>query len=572
MRKHMHIDVAKRSVIQQELKGDEVARTGRYYIAKTLLEGNLAKVDPLSPQNPLIFTSGPFSGTSMSNANRISVGCKSPLTGGIKEANSGGTFAVALGQLGFSGFTLHGASDSWIVIRVAKDGSVSFDPADEFLGLGNFEAEAKLHEKYGAKTSVALCGPVGEYLGLLAGVAFSDRENRPARLSARGGVGAVMGSKKVKAVVVEFDKMPPMADMKGFFHASKEYAKRLGEQPAVKYMHDYGTAGMADHTNYAGGMPTNNFSSGQVVDRNKEPLKLGGEYIRERIIQREGHTSHACMSGCVIQCSNVYLDEKGTELVSPLEYETLCLMGSNCGLTDPDDVARLNFIANDLGIDTIEVGATLGVLMEAGQAKFGDIDFLFATLEEIRRGTEKGRILAQGTARVGEHYGVKRVPVIKKQAISAYDPRVIEGTGVTMMSTAQGADHTAGNLPQYDATGKSVQEVAEASLNAQIGAALADSLGLCIFGRTGTETSHEVLADAINKFHGLDLKPPFLRMLGIETLRMERDFNIAAGFAAEDDELPAFFYNEDLPPTNKRSRYHGVELNRSLNALLDKAS
>ena len=135
-------------------------------------------------------------------------------------------------------------------------------------------------------------------------------------------------------------------------------------------------------------------------------------------------------------------------MVSPVEYETLGLLGTNCGLSDPDDLAQLNYIANDLGVDTIETGAMLAVLMEAGLGAFGDVKFMADCLAEIGKGTEKGRIWAQGTARVGEHYKVSRVPVIKKQAISAYDPRVVEATGITMMATAQGADHTAGNLPR----------------------------------------------------------------------------------------------------------------------------
>ena len=188
----------------------------------------------------------------------------------------------------------------------------------------------------------------------------------------------------------------------------------------------------------------------------------------------------------MIRCSNIYVDEKGEELVSPMEYETLGLMGTNCGLDDPDDVARLNHVANDLGVDTIEIGATLGVLMEAGEGEFGDPRFMAEALDDMRRGTERGRMLAQGTARVGEHYKVARVPVIKKQGISAYDPRIIEVTGISMMVTAQGADHTTGNIPAFVCDGKTTEELTEASLDIQALCAAADSLGLCLFGRSVT--------------------------------------------------------------------------------------
>ncbi|MBC8269747.1 MAG: aldehyde ferredoxin oxidoreductase, partial [Rhodospirillaceae bacterium] len=209
MRKYLNIQLADRSHQTTELNGEDIARAGRYLIAKTLLAEGIATVDPLSADNPLMFSAGPFAGTNMSNGNRLSVGCKSPLTGGIKESNVGGTFAVALGHMELAGFTLHGVSDDWLVIHFARDGSINFDDASPYMGKGNFEAAALLHEKYGKKVSLGVCGPVGEYQGLIAGISFSDRENRPVRLAGRGGVGAVMGSKKVKALVVDMGRRPP---------------------------------------------------------------------------------------------------------------------------------------------------------------------------------------------------------------------------------------------------------------------------------------------------------------------------------------------------------------------------
>src|SRR5213594_1848913 len=214
MRTYYDIDLTGRSITRQELQGEQIVRAGRYLIAKTLLELGAATVDPLSSANPLIFSAGPFAGTSFSNANRTSVGCKSPLTGGIKEANGGGSFSYGLGQQKIAGFTLHGASPDWVVIHFKKDGTIEFDDATAYLGKGNFEAQETLHRKYGKKVTIALCGPVGEYQGLLGGISFSDKDGRPARLSARGGVGAVMGSKTVKAIVVDLDKIPPFTDTK----------------------------------------------------------------------------------------------------------------------------------------------------------------------------------------------------------------------------------------------------------------------------------------------------------------------------------------------------------------------
>jgi aldehyde:ferredoxin oxidoreductase len=562
MRTYYDIDLTGRTITRRELHGEEIVKAGRYLIAKTLLERGAATVDPLSPENPLIFSAGPFAGTSFSNANRTSVGCKSPLTGGIKEANGGGTFSYALGQLKVAGFTLSGASPAWVVLHFRKDGTIDFDDATPYLGKGNFDAAEMLHRKYGKKVSVALCGPVGEYEGLLAGIAFSDKDNRPSRLSARGGVGAVMGAKKVKAIVVDMDKIPPLSDAKKVTASIKEYAKLLQADGFVtNFYAKLGTMGMADVQNQMGGLPVRNFSAGRQADASRgETFKLGAEYIGPLNTSRGGEQTHACMPGCVIQCSNVYHDASGKELVSPVEYETLGLMGSNCGLTEPDDLAQMNAIANDLGVDTIETGAMIAVLMEAGLGAFGDVKFMAEVLAEIRAGTERGRIWAQGTARVGEHYKVRRVPVIKRQAISAYDPRVVEATGIGMMATAQGADHTVGNLPRLKTREMDKESLVTQSVQHQARVAANDSLGLCIFGMSVTNPNTAFIADAANAAHGTSLTPDFFEALGREALRLEREFNRRAGFTEQDDELPEFFYEEPVPPTNHVARFHASDV------------
>jgi aldehyde:ferredoxin oxidoreductase len=562
MRKYYDIHLNDRTIAARELNGEAIVKAGRYLIAKTLLELGAATVDPLSPANPLIFSAGPFAGSSFSNANRTSVGCKSPLTGGIKEANGGGSFSYGLGQLKIAGFTLHGASPDWVVIHFKKDGGIDFDDAAPYLGKGNFEAQDMLHARYGKKVTIGLCGPVGEYQGLLAGIAFSDKDGRPARLSARGGVGAVMGSKKVKAIVVDLDRIPPFQEAKKVNAAIKDYAKMLqADSMVTNFYAKIGTMGMADLQNTLGGLPVRNFSAGQLVDvASGEKFKMGGEYISQLNVSRGGDHTHACMPGCVIQCSNVYHDAAGKEVVSPVEYETLGLLGTNCGISDPDELAQLNFLANDLGVDTIELGATLAVLMEAGLGAFGDVRFMADCLAEIRGGTDSGRLWAQGTARVGAHYGVRRVPVIKKQAISAYDPRVVEATGIAMMATAQGADHTAGNLPRLKTRDMNLEDIVSQSLAHQARVAANDSLGLCIFGMSVTNPNTEFLANAINAAHGTSLTKEFFEPLGRDALRMEYEFNRRAGFTEKDDELPAFFYNEPLPPTNHVARFHGADV------------
>ncbi|MEK9673071.1 MAG: aldehyde ferredoxin oxidoreductase C-terminal domain-containing protein [Rhodospirillaceae bacterium] len=566
MRKYFNIDLKTKSIETEELIGEDIARAGRYRIAKTLVDRGLAAIDPLSPENPFVISAGPFAGSNFSNGNRISVGCKSPLTGGIKESNGGGTMAFAMGQLGIAGMTLNNASDDWVVIRISLDGSITFEDATPYMGKGVFEAAKLLHEKYGDKVSLGITSPVAEYGGLLGGVVFTDPEGRPTRICARGGVGAVLASKKVKAIVCDKNKMPDFHDRKKFMQSLKVYGNKIKDDPATQNLGARGTAMVADVINHLGGLPVANFRQGAQVDTSKgEVLKIGGDFIREQNIARGGEPTHACMPGCLIRCSNVYHDEDGKELVAPIEYETIGLMGSNCGLTHPDQIARVNAVANDLAIDTIETGALLGAMMDAGLGPYGDENFMLEALADIRDGNERGKILAQGTARVGEHYGITRLPIIKKQAISAYDPRVIEVTGISMMLTAQGADHTTGNLPAFECTGKSTEELALESLNIQAKCAAVDSLGICVFGRSVHNAEPELIIDAINDAHGTDLKPEFFDRLGKETLALEEQFNKAAGFGVEDDELPDFFYQEPLAPTMKMARHHAHEVNQIRN-------
>ena len=562
MRTFYDIQLDERGVQAEELRGEAIVKAGRYRIAKTLVEMRVASVEPLSSENPLIFSAGPFAGTAFSNANRISVGCKSPLTGGIKEANGGGTFAYALGQLRVAGLTLHGVSPEWVVVRLTKEGVVEFDDAAPYLGKGNGEAAAALLERYGKKVAFALCGPVGEYQGLLAGVSFTDKDRRASRLAARGGVGAVMGSKRVKAIVIDMDKAPPFEEPKKVQASIKEYAKKLQADEIIQNTYvPLGTMSMADLQNTVGGLPVRNFSAGQLANISAgETFKMGADYIGPLNTSRGGTQTHACMPGCVIQCSNVYHDAEGNEVVSPVEYETLGLLGTNCGISEPDELAALNAIANDFGIDTIETGATLAVLMEAGLGAFGDAGFMRDCLTEIGEGSEQGRLWAQGTARVGEHYGVRRVPVIKRQAISAYDPRVVEATGVAMMATAQGADHTVGNLARLNTRELDDAAVIAQSVTQQRKVAANDSLGLCVFGQSVTHVNLEFLVNALNAAHGTELDEDFFEALGAETLELEQAFNRAAGFTAADDELPAFFYEEPLPPTNRVARFHARDV------------
>ncbi|KAA3646712.1 MAG: aldehyde ferredoxin oxidoreductase [Chloroflexi bacterium] len=566
MRRYYQIDLTERSTKFEELTGTALVESGRLLIARTLVKSGTATVDPLGPANPLIISAGPFAGTTFSNANRISVGCKSPLTGGIKEANAGGTLGYAMGRLEIAGMTLHGQSEDWVVLHFKKDGDIVFEDASPYMGKGNVEASELLFDNYGKKIAYALCGPVGEYQGLLAGITISDSDGRPSRLAARGGVGAVMGSKKIKAIVMDVHTMPKLHDRKKTLSAIRDYAKKINEEPIVRDSYKpIGTMAMADYTNHIGGIPVNNFTLGAQMDNEVDgEFRMGGDYITRQNNERGGQHSHACMPGCAIQCSNVYVDADGNEITSPVEYETLAMLGTNCGLTDPDDLAHMNQRCNDLGTDTIETGATIAVLMDSGMAEFGDIAFMERVFAALGEGTEEGQLWAQGSARVAEYYNFHRAPVVKKQAVGAYDPRVIEVTGISMMTTAQGGDHTVGNVPNYKSRDKDVETLMKLSLEAQIASAATDSIGFCIFGRFVTNPNIEALADAINSALGTDIQPGFFYAMGREVLLLERQFNLDAGFDEDDDDLAEFFYDEALPPTDQAARFRGKDVFRIL--------
>ena len=331
-----------------------------------------------------------------------------------------------------------------------------------------------------------------------------------------------------------------------FKEAQKVYNQALLNHPQTQVYHDYGTAAMTMMCNGFGAIPTRNFSSGQF----EHAEKISGEYMRDQLLKRGGksQTSHACMTGCVIQCSNVYANQDGDDIVSPLEYETIGLMGSNLGIGDLDEIARLNWEANDLGLDSIELGAALGVAVEGGLLGFGETEKALDLIGEIRRGTPVGRMLGQGAGLTGKVLGVRRVPVVKNQAMSAYDPRVIKGTGVTYATSPQGADHTCGLTIRAKVDHHNPEGQAKLSQAAQINMAGYDTLGACIFAGFGFAAAPEAIRDLINARYGLSVEKDILQQLGKETLLLEREFNRLAGFTKSDDRLPEWMYEEALPP------------------------
>ena len=543
------------NVHEHTLKQEEIPETrqrlgGRGLLARILLDEVDAKCDPLGAGNKLIFAPGLLVGHMLSSTDRISVGGKSPLTGGIKEANAGGRTGLHMATMGIHALVIEDRpkDDGFWILHLSLNGA-NWEKAEDLAGLGVYDTAPKLIEKYGDKVAIALIGPGGEMKMKSAGIQNIDKDRIPSRIAARGGLGAVMGSKGLKAIV--FDnaggQKPPIANPDAFKAAQKDYTRAVMEHPQSISYRDYGTAAMTQLTQRFAALPTRNFSQGtfEHVD------DVSGEQLREFTLTRgkPSDPSHACMAGCTIKCSNVFGGEDGKIIVSPLEYETIGLMGTNLGINSLDSVGRLNWEVNDLGLDSIEIGAALGVAADAGLMKWGSEEDALKLIAEIRNGTETGKVLGDGAVAVGKKYGIERVPAVKGQAMSAYEPRSIKGTGVTYATTPQGADHTCGLTirAQIDHLNPNVQR--DVSLNAQLNMAGYDTLGACIFAGFGyAATPDGVVKRLLSARYGWDDLPDnILQEIGKQVTKMEREFNRRAGFTAKDDRLPEWMTKEAIP-------------------------
>jgi len=524
---------------------------GRGLIARILLDEVLATCEPLGSLNKLIFAPGLLVGHMLSCCDRISVGGKSPLTGGVKEANAGGTTGLHLMFLGIKALIIEDKpiDNNWSVLYITNNG-IKFDSADGLVGHGVFDCAFKLMEKYGNKIAVAIIGQGGEMQLSSAGIQNFDKDNLPSRIAARGGLGAVMGSKRIKAIVIDSTEgqKPPIAHPEEYRQAQKAYTKALMDHPQTAVYRDYGTAAMSRMCHTFGALPTRNFSVGQF----EEVETISGEYMRDVILARggDGEPTHACMPGCTIRCSNNYADSSGKSIVSPLEYETIGLMGSNLGIGDLDTIAKINWMVNDLGLDSIEIGAALGVAARAGLMQFGDGKRAVELINEIKQNTPLGRLLGSGATLIGKVLGVEQVPAVKGQAMSSYEPRAIKGTGVTYATSPQGADHTSGltiraKINHLDPNGQ-----AALSRTTQINMAGYDTLGACIFAGFGFSAAPETIRDLLNSRYDWNINDDILQVLGRESLKLEREFNRRAGFTNAADRLPEWMTREPLPPHN----------------------
>ncbi len=530
---------------------------------------------PLGAENKLVIAPGMLSGSTGSMSGRLSVGCKSPLTGTIKESNAGGQAAQVLARIGYAAIVLEGKpqGDDLYKIIVSSSG-IKVEVDNSLKLLDNYPLIEKLRAQYGDKVAYMSIGSAGERLLYASSIACTDPELRPTRHCGRGGVGAVMGSKKVKAIILDDSGMTmrPPKDPEKFRDANRKFVEGLRKHPVTgEGLPAYGTNVLTNVLNEAGGYPTRNFKSGVF----EGSAKLSGEAQAELEIKRGGSATHGCHKGCVIQCSGIYNDKDGNYVTKQPEYETVWSHGGHCGIDDLDVVARLDYMDDNIGVDTIEMGVTIGVAMDAGLIKFGDSEGAIRLVEEVGKGTPLGRILGSGAEITGKTFGVEKVPVVKGQALPAYDPRPIQGIGVTYATTTQGADHTAGyciatNILKVggDVDPLKVEGQVELSRNLQIATAAIDSTGMCLFiafAILDQPETFQALLDMLGSFYGIEMTGDDVVALGKKVLSAERDFNTRAGFTKYHDRLPRFFYTDPIAPHNQVFSVSDEELDQLYN-------
>ena len=568
MSKILRVNMTDRTAKYEDVPEKYKNMGGRWLTSSIVADEVPPTCHPLGPNNKVVVAPGIVTGSSAPTSSRISVGAKSPLTGGIKESNAGAGWSQRAARLGIKAIVVEGQPKEkgkfWL-LHVTNDGAELL-PADEYVGQGLYEVYSQLFDRFGKKVDIMGIGVAGEYLMAMAGVCFNDLEgNRPSRYSGRGGLGAVLGSKGLKFIVVDSTGASasiPIADKALFKQGSKKLTEALRTHAITKpegALNTYGTAVLINIMNEAGGLPTRNFASGAF----EGATKVAGEAIFEGNKERVGKDlyNHACSPGCIIKCSNTWHNPDGSEQVSCQEYESVWAFGPNCDIDDLDVTGKLIWLCNDYGLDTIEAGGAIAVAMEGGLAEFGDGQKAIELMHEIGEGTPLGRILGNGAAVTGKVFGVVRVPHVKGQNMPAYSPRAVKGIGVTYATSTMGADHTAGYTicPEILAVGGDMDALAvegKAKVSRDLQAATAffmDSTGHCLFIAFAVLDIAEGLEGVIEECNGVlgtNWSLEDGNNIGLDILRMERKFNEAAGFTRADDRLPEFMKYEKLPPHN----------------------
>jgi len=537
----IRVDMSEHTVSIEPYPDEWKLLGGRALSAKILLEECNPECDPLGPDNLLVLAPGVLAGTAAPTSGRLSVGGKSPLTNGIKEANVGGNPGQDLMKLGYRGIIVKGQpadAERRYALEVGASGA-RLVPADEHKGKWNYALIDDLAQIYSKTASFISIGPAGEMRLKGASVACTDAEQdrHPARHAGRGGLGAVMGSKGLKYISVDPEKRPVRKpEKKEFYALGKKYTKTYLAGPAKELFPKWGTSAIVEEADQLYTFPYKN----RVEGRSPDVHTLDGMRIVESFEERGGGM-HNCMTGCIVRCSNIVHDAEGNYKTSALEFETLTLLGSNCAIASWEDVADLDRLCDEIGVDTIETGAALGVYMDSGGLEFGDAEGAKRILREIAEGTELGRAIGDGALAIGLKRKHHRIPTVKGQALPAWDPRPLKAAGITYCTSAMGADHTAGLVVE---PGQPYEEAVRASQESQIVNAVIDSSGFCQFLMTNLDEVREFYG----LFYGEEVTREQIADLGWRCLEEEWEFNRRAGLGPDDDLMPDCMKQDAIGP------------------------
>ncbi len=519
---------------------------GRGLALKLFIERVPSRIDPLSPKNMLIFATGPFGGTSIPTNGRFSLVTKSPLTNGIFYSNSGGSFAVFMKQCGYDGIMVSGVLKSPGYMLIEENGTVSVKDAVDLWGLDTEETMEKLKMKEGDAIHALLIGPGGENLVKIASIM-----NDASRAFGRGGVGAVMGSKKLKAIVVKRGKKRVEVNDP---EALKKFVRMANDKIKVvpitrSSLPKFGTSAMVNVINQIGMLPINNFQKGY----DERAVQVSGEAINSTIFQEQ----EGCYA-CPIRCGR--LTKAGDMKGKGPEYESVWALGPDCGVFDLITVTQANYMCNKMGIDTISCGSTIACAMELQQKgllkddsiKFGNASVLKNIVEKIAKKQGIGAELCEGSARLAKKYGSPESAIhVKNLELPAYDPRGAIGHALGYATSNRGGCHLTGYMASLEifAAPKKIDRFTvggKPDLLAlkQNQKAIEDSLVICTFASWSLGLDY--YARFLKAITGIDYDVIKLTQIGERIYTLEKLYNLREGFSKKDDDLPPRFKSEPL--------------------------
>ena len=500
-------------------------------------------VAPLSPENALIFANGPLTATGYQTSNRFTVSTKSPLTETLIDANSGGFWGVQFRKTGYAALVVRGRAEKPVWIEIKQD-RVTLQDASELWGMRVLKTTQKLDQDKNRR-NVLCIGPAGENLSRIASI-MNDGE----RSLARGGAGAVMGSKNLKAIVVEGNVKPDVVDLERFKFMLYEARKLLAASPLTSQaLPEFGTAMLMNIINEIGALPTRNNQQTHF----EHAAAISGEELAEKYLVRKT----ACWA-CPIACTRISRAQN-VESEGP-EFETAWAFGAQCGIDDLEAIIEANHLCNDLGLDAISAGSTIACAMELSDKRylesdlrFGRADLLAPTLEDMAYRRDLGAYFAEGSLRLATHFGASELSMtVKGLELPAYDPRGMQGQGLLYATSNRGGCHLRGNMlglevlgipkliDRFQVQGKSSFVILHQNISAAV-----DSLVLCKFMNLGV--AEEYFARVLTAVTGVPYATGDLIKIGERIWNLEKLYNLREGFTRSDDTLPPRLLSEAVP-------------------------